>query len=242
MLVPWARAGGAAGAAARRCVTVRRAPFCACGRRGASSQPSRQPDVPLTNVQLAMAAPIGAAAGFITASVGVGAAAVQVPMLTASRTLALPHVIAASTGMASMLAGALGAAYKYSAADTVDPVIAGSLALPAMATSVVGARIATALPAATLKLIWGCVAMMAASGAVCTCQPRPRAAGAGERPAVPPPAPRSDGSWPEWATAAGFAARLERVPAAERAQHMAAGSFVGLLNGLLGVGGTSHRP
>ena len=184
-----------------------------------------------------MAAPIGAAAGFITASVGVGAAAVQVPLLTAGWTLALPHVVATSTGMASMLAGAFGAAYKYSAADTVDPVVAGSLALPAMATSVVGAKIASALPSQTLKLIWGCVAMAAASGAVYTSRPKPRPAGGSGRPALPDPS-GAGGAWPAWATADGFAARLDRVPWAERAQHMCAGAGVGVLNGLLGVGGT----
>eukprot|EP01046_Picozoa_sp_COSAG06_P019272 COSAG06_NODE_1368_length_9679_cov_3.238055_2_plen_370_part_00 len=207
-----------------------------------STRPPQPPQPPLSAKQLAIAPFVGAAAGFITASVGVGAAAVQVPLLTASWTLGLPHVIATSTGMASTLAGVAGAAYKYSAADTVDPVIAGSLALPAMATSVLGAKLAGRLSPPLLKLIWACVAATAATGAIYTSRPKQRDGdedgGASRRPRLPPG--QSDGAtWPPaWASYSGLAERLERLTVVEGVQHAAAGAFVGLLNGLIGVGGT----
>ena len=215
--------------------------------------PTNQPK--LSARQLALAPVVGAAAGFITASVGVGAAAVQVPMLTASWTLALPHVIATSTGLASMLAGVVGAAYKYSAADTVDPVVAGCLALPAMATSIAGAKLATKLRPPVLKLIWACCAATAATGAIYTCQPKQRA----HSPPMPsspssdrssesmPPGlvigcgnERTTASWvpPPWVSYSGLVARFERLTIREGMQHATAGAGVGLLNGLIGVGGT----
>lgn len=53
-----------------------------CRPHSGSGQQPKQPQ--LSTRQLATSPMIGAAAGFITASVRVGAAAVQVPLLTAS--------------------------------------------------------------------------------------------------------------------------------------------------------------
>lgn len=203
-----------------------------------STRPSVHSEQPrLSAKQLALAPVVGGAAGFITASVGVGAAAVQVPMLTASWSLGLPHVIATSTGLASMLAGVVGAAYKYSAADTVDPAIAGCLALPAMATSVVGAKLATGLSPPLLKLVWACCATTAATGAIYTSRPKERADHTLAHP-LHSDCSRADHSWPPWMSYSGFAARLERLTIREGVQHAVAGAGVGMLNGLIGVGGT----
>ncbi len=202
-----------------------------------STRPQMQQPA-LSARQLALAPVVGAAAGFITASVGVGAAAVQVPMLTASWTLALPHVIATSTGLASMLAGVVGAAYKYSAADTVDPVVAGCLALPAMITSVVGAKLASGIAPPLLKLIWACCAATAATGAIYTSQPKQRAS-VSPAESLPPLDRSGAGGWvPPWASYSGLIARFERLTVTEGMQHAVAGAGVGLLNGLIGVGGT----
>eukprot|EP01025_Chloroclados_australasicus_P029131 TRINITY_DN28985_c1_g1_i1.p1 TRINITY_DN28985_c1_g1~~TRINITY_DN28985_c1_g1_i1.p1 ORF type:complete len:342 (-),score=45.65 TRINITY_DN28985_c1_g1_i1:348-1373(-) len=118
----------------------------------ATSAASAQPFSP-TKAR-GIAAPVGMLAGIFGSLVGVGGGVLIVPMIVGVQK-DIPQRIISGTSLAAVIATGCTATYTYGSSGYVDPVYAAVIAVTAIATAPLGAKMTKVIDSLTLRRILG---------------------------------------------------------------------------------------